>query len=360
MNNLVRRNILGVSAYVAGKPIEETKRQLGLREVIKLASNENPLGPSPRAVSAIKKAAGWVNRYPDSQGFYLKRRLARHYSLGAENIILGNGSDELIDIIIKTFVEDDQRILTSEGTFLEYKIIASVLGRGVDTVPLKYFKYDLEAMLRKIDKRTKLIFIANPNNPTGTYITKIELEYFLARIPDSVIVVVDEAYDAFIDVRDFPSASGYLRNKNVIILKTFSKAYGLAGLRIGLALARPGFIEYMERARQPFNVNSLAQAAAIAALDDKPFLARTRKATLEGRQYLYGALKRLGITYVASQANFILLNTGCDGVTVFKDMLKMGVIVRDMQQYGLKEYIRVTVGTKSENEKFIKALKRAI
>ncbi len=359
MKELIRKNILDITPYAAGKPIEETKRQLGLKEVIKLASNENPLGPSPRAIAAIKKCAQGVNRYPDSQGFYLKRKLAKTSGVAAGEIVLGNGSDELIDVIIKTFVEPDENIVTADTTFLEYKIIAEVNSRKVISVPLKYFKYDLEAMKKKIDKKTKLVFIANPNNPTGTYVTKYELQDFMSGLPQQLVVVLDEAYDTFIDVIDFPNSRG-LVNKNVIILKTFSKAYGLAGLRLGYAIANSEFVSYMERVRQPFNVNSLAQAAGIAALDDKKFLEKSRKLVLEGKDYLCSFLKKMGVPYVPSVANFILLDVGRDGLAVFNQLLKIGVIVRDMRQYGLKNFIRVTIGTKKENERFIKALKKIL
>lgn len=360
MTKLVRKNISDLTPYIAGKPIEETKRQLGLRDVIKLASNENPLGPSPKAVAAIKKNLLKVNRYPDSQSFYLKRRLAQSFKLEPTNFVLGNGSDEVIDIIIKTFVEDEENIITSEVTFLEYEIVSQVNNRKVKTVPLKYFKYDLEAIKAKIDRKTKLIFISNPNNPTGTYVTRVEIEDFLKTLPDNILLVLDEAYDAFIDVNDFPNSLKYINDKNVLVLKTFSKAYGLAGLRIGYAIARPEFSSAMERVRQPFNVNILAQEAAEAALDDRGFLLKTRKTVLEGKRYLYDELSKLGIAYVPSVANFILIDAGRDGSGVFKDMLAQGVIVRDMKQYGLKNLIRVTIGTKKENERFIKVLKKIL
>jgi histidinol-phosphate aminotransferase len=358
--SLIRKNILNVNPYIAGKPIEETKRQLGLKKVIKLASNENPLGPSPLAVEAIKKNLAMINRYPDSSGFYLKKRLAKFYNLKSENFLLGNGSDEIIDIIIKTFVEEDENIITADITFLEYAIISSVIGRKVITAPLKYFKYDLDAIGKKINHKTKLIFIANPNNPTGTYIMKFELEEFLKDMPSNILLVLDEAYDAFIDVDDFPESLKYINDKNVIILKTFSKAYGLAGLRVGYAVAREEFIIAMEKARQPFNVNLLAQVAATAALEDKEFLKKTRQVILAGKNYLYDALKDLGLAYVPSVSNFILVDVGCDSVAIFKEMLKYGVIARDMKQYGLKNFIRVTIGRKKENEKFIKVLKKVI
>ncbi len=358
--SLLRKNLLKINPYEAGKPIEEIKRELGLREVIKLASNENPLGPSPKAIEAVRRSLSSVNRYPDSNGFYLKKRLAKFLNLEPSNITLGNGSDELIGIIIKTFVEDDEHVITADFTFLEYKIISCTENRTVVTVPLKYFKYDLDAIKRKIGQKTKLVFIANPNNPTGTYVTKYEVEDFLKGLPEGLLVVLDEAYDSFIDVDDFPNSLSYIKRRNVLVLKTFSKAYGLAGLRIGYALGRPELISYLERARQPFNVNSLAQVAAVAALDDKKFLDNTRRLILDGKEYLYERLSQLGITYVSSVANFILIDVSRDCVSVFKEMLKYGVIVRDMRQYGLNNFIRVTIGTKKENERFIRVLKKVL
>lgn len=360
MKELARKNIRKIVPYIAGKPIEETKRQLGLKKVIKLASNENPLGASPKAIAAIKRNLSCINRYPDAQGFYLKKKLSAALNTAASGIVLGNGSDELIDIIIKTFAEDNQNIITADTTFLEYKIISSILGRRVITVPLKCFKYDLEAIKEKIDKKTKLIFISNPNNPTGTYVTKCEIEKFIKDLPEDILLILDEAYDAFIDVDDFPKGLQYADKGNIIILKTFSKAYGLAGLRIGYAVTKPILASYMERARQPFNVNALAQAAAIAALDDKGFLMKTRKIILEGKRYLLDCLAKSGISYVPSVANFILVDLGRNGADVFKKMLKFGVIVRDMGQYGLRNFIRVTIGTEKENKKFIEALRKIL
>jgi histidinol-phosphate aminotransferase len=358
--SLVRKHILTISPYEAGRPIEEIKRQLGLKEVIKLASNENPLGPSPKALEAIRRSLPSLNRYPDSAGFYLKKKLAKAYGTESGAIVLGNGSDELIDIILKTFVEDDEHILTADFTFLEYGIISKVKNRTVISVPLKYFRYDLDAIKKRIDSKTKVVFISNPNNPTGTYVTRYELEEFLKGLADNVIVVLDEAYDIFIDVNDFPQGLDYVRKNNVIVLKTFSKSYGLAGLRVGYAITKPELAAYMNVARQPFNVNSLAQAAAIAALDDKRFLKKTRELILEGKDYLYDALKKMGLAYVPSVANFILVDVGRDGVEVFNKMLKFGVIIRDMKQYGLKNYIRVTIGTRKENERFVRVLKKII
>ncbi|MBM3244201.1 MAG: histidinol-phosphate transaminase [Candidatus Omnitrophica bacterium] len=360
MENLARKSVFNIAPYVAGKPIEETKRQLGLRDVIKLASNENPLGSSPYAIRAIKKALPEINRYPDSSGFYLKKKIAKTLNLSPANIVLGNGSDELIDIIIKTFVEDDEHIITSDTAFLEYGIISQANAKKIVKVPLKYFKFDLNAIRNKIDKNTKLVFIANPNNPTGTYVNKTELDDFLAGLPKNVIVVLDEAYDVFIDADDFVSGLKYFNKNNVIVLKTFSKAYGLAGLRIGYSIAQSDLCSYMERVRQPFNVNILAQAAAAAALDDKQFIRKTKEINKEGKRFIYDNLSMLGLAYVPTAANFILFDAGRDGLGVFKEMLKFGVIVRDMKQYGLNNFIRVSIGTKKENERFIKVLKKVL
>lgn len=360
MSYLVKKSVFGISPYLAGKPIEETKRQLGLKNVIKLASNENPLGASPKALGALKKCLGTINRYPDSQSYYLKRKLAKVYGLDPANFVLGNGSDELIDVIIKTFVEADENIVSSETTFLEYEIIAQVNARRVKKAALRYFKYDLNALARLIDKKTKLIFIANPNNPTGTYVNKDEVEEFLRKIPANVVVVFDEAYDAFIDTDDYPNTRRYLKRGNVIILKTFSKSYGLAGLRIGYAISSPQLAAYMERVRQPFNVNILAQCAALACLDDKTFLKKTRRTVLEGKAFLYRSLSQMGLAYLPSVANFILVDVGREGVEFFKAMLKFGVIIRDMKQYGLRNFIRVTIGTRKENERFVKVLKKVL
>ncbi len=355
----VNPKILNITPYQPGRPIEEVKRELGLKEVIKLASNENPLGPSPKAVRAIKDALGKINRYPEGGCFYLRRDLSKKLKVGADNLIFGNGSDELIDIIIKTFCQEDEDILTSEVSFLEYKIIAQQNGRLVRTVPLKDFKYDLSALRKNIGPKTRVIFIANPNNPTGSYVHKKEVEDFLLSLPEDILVVFDEAYFEFVDQKDFPDTLEYLKKgRNVMILRTFSKIYGLAGLRIGYGIAKKEFIQYLERCRQPFNVNLLAQEAALAALSDNTFVKKSKKIAAEGKEYLYQSLKEMGIEYIPSVTNFILLNLKRDGIEVFKKLLKKGVIIRDMRQYGLKDFIRVTVGLKEENVRFVKALKK--
>jgi len=357
---LVRKNIRQVQAYVAGKPIEETKRELGLTNVIKLASNENPIGASPRAVAAMRKALQCVNRYPDSQSFYLKAKLAKKLGVKPDNLVLGNGSDELIDVVIKTFVEDGENIVTSRQTFVEYEIIAQVNNKKVVTVPLKNLAFDLRAMAAAVTPKTKLVFIANPNNPTGTYVSRGEFERFLKKLPARAIVVLDEAYDTFIDVDDYPRGIDYIKSGRVIVLKTMSKGYGLAGVRIGYCIAPARFTPFLERARQPFNVNLIAQAAALGALDDAAFLSKTRRITLAGKKYLYRELAAMGVAYIPSVTNFILIDIGRDGVEVFRRLLALGVIVRDMKQYRLDSFLRVSIGTPAENKKFISALKKVL
>lgn len=360
MRNLVKENILKIKPYEPGKPIEEVKRELGLKNIIKLASNENPLGPCPKAIAAIKKNLDNLNRYPDGNCFYLKRKIAQNLKINSGNILFGNGSDEIIDIIIKTFLKKDEFVITSKVTFLEYRIITLINAGQIIEVPLKNFTYDLEKIKQKINTKTKLIFIANPNNPTGTYVNRKTLENFLKSIPGNIIVVLDEAYQEFVDVKDFPNGLNYINKYNLIALRTFSKAYGLSGIRLGYAIAKPQIIQNMEKARQPFNVNYLAQVAGLACFDDKYFLKETKKITLEGKKFLYREFKKLKIPYIPSVANFILIDIKQDGKIFFKKMLKYGVIIRDLKQYGLKNYVRVTIGTKSENKKFIEVLKKIL
>lgn len=359
MEDLVRKNLSEIKPYVPGRPIDEIRRKYNLKKVIKLASNENPLPPPPSVRRAISKAVMEANRYPDGDSYYLKSAVSDKLGVKNSNLIFGNGSDEIIDIIIKAFMNDGEEVVTSDTTFLEYEIVSRINSRRVVLVPLKGLKYDLEAMLKAINARTKLVFIANPNNPTGTYVDRRETEDFLARVPDNVIVIFDEAYSEFIDADDFPRSMSYL-DKNVILLRTFSKAYALAGLRLGFAVAGAEFIKAMEKVRQPFNVNSLAQAAAIAAINDERFLAKTKSIVRRGKKYLYKVLDKTGIEYVRSEANFILVDLKRDCAGVFEEMLRYGLIVRDMKQYGLSTYIRVTIGTEEENRKFVGILNKVM
>ncbi|HAJ56262.1 MAG TPA: histidinol-phosphate transaminase [Candidatus Omnitrophica bacterium] len=353
---MIRQDILNIEAYKPGKPIEEVERELGLKDVVKLASNENPLGPSPAALAAIRKNLKSLNRYPEGTCFYLKKKLAAKLGVKENNLLFGNGSDELIDIILKTIKGPDAEIITSDTTFVEYKICGAINGFDVTAVPLKDFTFDLEAIRSKITKRTKAVFIANPNNPTGTFVNAKQVADFLDGMPRQVLVVFDEAYFEFVTEKDFPEMIPLIEKKNVIVLRTFSKAYGLAGLRIGYMAASEKFIGYAQRVRQPFNVNSLAQAAATAALNDKKFLKRTRECIAKEKKLLYKAFLKLGVWFKDSSANFIFVRLEKDAGKVFQLLLKKGVIIREMSQYGLTNYARITVGTRQENIKLIKGL----
>ena len=334
MKNLVRKNIFSVKQYLPGKPIEEVQREFGLKDVIKLASNENCLGPSPKALDAVRKSLNDINRYPDASLFYLKRKLAHSLGLKEGNIIFGNGSDEIITLAIRTFLNDTEEVVIAKPTFLIYEIATQVHNAKVTLVPLtNNFKYDLKKMKKAVTPNTKIVFIANPDNPTGTYVTKEELEDFLKGLPDKTILFLDEAYFEFADhgFKDYPNGMDYLNKYNVIVARSFSKAYGLAGLRIGYGISDPEIISYMERVREPFNVNILAQVAALAAIDDKAFLKKTLAHVESQKKFLYTAFRRMNLRYIESATNFILVDVRRDCKEVFNKLLRKGVIVRDMK-----------------------------
>jgi histidinol-phosphate aminotransferase len=358
---LVRENILKLTPYRAGKPIDEVRRELKLEKIIKLASNENPLGPAPKAARAIKKSLGNISRYPDGNCFYLKRKLAKKLNIRSSNIIFGNGSNEIIEMIIKTFLNEGEEVIVSKPDFLIFKL-TTLQENGVPVeVDLKKFYCDLEAIKNAITAKTKVIFIANPNNPVGTYLKEENLRKFIEQIPDNIILALDEAYYEFAKSHeDYPDSLKFLNKKNIIIMRTFSKAFGLAGLRLGYGLAQEEIINYLNKSRQPFNINYLAQVAGESALENEDFLDKTIKTVNEGKRYLYKELDKLGLRYIPSATNFILIDTGTDSKIIFREMLKRSVIVRDMKAYNLDTWIRVTVGTKKENKKFIKVFQKVI
>lgn len=363
MKRLVRPNILNVKNYVPGKPIEEVRRELGLKEVIKLASNENCFGPSPKAVEAIRKSLKCIHRYPDSTSFYLRRGLAGFLGVREDEIVFGNGSDEVICLAARTFVDKGDEVIIAKPTFLIYEIVSQIQDAAVKLVPLgKGLKHDLTAMKEAVTKRTKMIFIANPDNPTGSYVTKTELDRFFKGLREDLIVFIDEAYFEFADYgfKDYPNGLDYLDRPGVIVARSFSKAYGLAGLRIGYGISNPEAIRYMERVREPFNINLLAQEAALAAIGDKAFLKKTLAHVRKEKESLYSAFRKMGLEYVQSATNFIIVDVREDCKEVFNRLLKMGVIVRDMKAWGLDTFIRVTVGTRTEDRRFIEALKKVL
>nr|MBU1328758.1 histidinol-phosphate transaminase [Candidatus Omnitrophota bacterium] len=357
---LPRKAVLNVKPYQPGKPIEEVKRELGLRDVIKMASNENPLGPSPKAVGAIRKYVSNINRYPEGGCFYLRQAVAKKLKIKPEQIIFGNGSDEIIGLILKAFVNEGDEVIVASPTFLMYEVASSAHGAKIKIVPMRYFKYDLKAIKDAVTKNTKVVFIANPDNPNGTYVARYELEDFLKGLPSETIVFLDEAYFDFVEEQDYPNGLDYLGKNNLIVTRTFSKAYGLAGLRVGYGVSSPEIIKYMEAVREPFNVNSLAQIGAIGALKDKDFLTRSKKAVREGKKFLYSKFKEIGVRYVPSVTNFILIEIGPKSREITEKLLKKGVIIRNMKTWGLENFIRVTVGKDSENKRFIKELKKII
>ncbi|MFP3867974.1 MAG: histidinol-phosphate transaminase [Desulfobacteraceae bacterium] len=358
---LVPENIATLAAYTPGKPLEELERELGISGAIKLASNENPLGPSPLALKAIHSQLANLNRYPDSGAYYLKQRLSRHLGIRPEQLILGNGSDEILELIVRTFLQPGEEVLSFTPSFLIYGLLTQGAGGIFRPLPLKDFRVDLEALIQALTPRSKIIIINNPNNPTGTAIYRTEWENFLKALPSGVIVVLDEAYIDFVESPEVPSGLEYLTEDLPLIgLRTFSKAYGLAGLRVGYGYGPSELIDYLNRMRQPFNVNSLAQVAARSALDDQEFLRRTRQVVKEGLNYLCQELNRLGIEYIPTQANFLLIRVNRDGQELFQLMLREGVIIRAMNSYNLPEYIRVNVGRPEENLRFLQAFTKVM
>lgn len=356
-----RSAIAQLNTYVPGKPIEEVKRELGLSDVIKLASNENPLGPSPRALEALQRAAAEVHLYPDSHSADLRAALAAHYNVAAEQVVVGNGSDEVIRLLAECYLEPGDEIVVARPTFSVYAHAARLMGAKVIEVPFYNQEMDLRGMIAATTSRTKMIFICNPNNPTGTMVEAKDMFAFFERVPPGVLVVVDEAYAEYVDHPMYPRSMAWVAmGKDVVVLRTFSKIYGLAGLRIGYGIGRADLIAPLLAARDPFSVNRLAQAAGVAALQDGAFVQRSRGLNAEGKKYLYGELQRLQIAYLETQSNFILMNVGRPGKQVFEAMLRRGVIVRPGDSFGLKTHIRITVGTMEQNRRCALALEEAL
>ncbi|RKY39384.1 MAG: histidinol-phosphate transaminase [Candidatus Omnitrophota bacterium] len=351
--SLIKESIREIERYQVGRGDEEGG-------VIKLSSNENPLGVSEKAKEAIAKFSGRIHRYPPDNPSPLRKEIAERFCLKAENIILGNGSDEIIDLVIKAFLMCEEEVLLSEIDFLLYRLSAKIAGAKIVSVPPKEFKTDLEAMKRKVNKRTKIIFLSNPNNPLGTYLNRREMEEFLRALPESVIVVVDQAYAEFVDKDDYPLLFDLLPKHNLILLRTFSKFYGLAGLRIGYGISNARLIEYLNRVRFPFNVNYLAQEAARAVLKDKVFANKTKETVECGRRYIFSRLDEMGVFYINTVTNFVSIDIREDGEEFSQKMLNYGIAVRDLKPYRLSRFVRVSIGQEKENRKFIEALKALI
>jgi len=348
--------------YQPGRPIEEVARELGLPadSIIKVASNENPFGPSPLAMAALQKAIPGVNLYPDGNAFYLKQKLAAKLGVETAHLVLGNGSNEIIEFVSHALLEPGTNIVVSQFCFAIYPIVAKMFGAGVLTVPAKNYGHDLPAMLQAITPKTRLVFVANPNNPTGTLAAREELIQFVNDVPDDVLLVMDEAYIEFLsDPVDLIPLIRLGARKNLILMRTFSKIYGLAGLRIGYGIAPPELAAALEKIRQPFNANLLAQSAALAALDDDDHVRKTRQNNFNGLDFFANAFRELKLEYVPSFANFILVRVGA-GQQVFDAMQKLGVITRPMGGYQLPEWIRISIGTMAENERCLAALEKSL
>jgi histidinol-phosphate aminotransferase len=349
----VHSDIAALSPYVPGKPIEELKRELGLTRVIKLASNENPLGPSPKAMAVINDGVATLHRYPDGGAFRLREAIADRWKVSADQVILGNGSDEILSFLARTFLAPGDEAVMADQTFVIYKMeVMAAHGKAV-VVPLLQWRHDVTAMADAITERTRLLFLCNPNNPTGTMISADEVTSLLARVPEHVVVVFDEAYFEYVRSAEFPDSMAYVKQgRNAIVLRTFSKIYGLAGLRIGYGVTTPEIANFLNRVRPPFNANSLAQLAARAALDDDEHVANSRAVNQAGMDQVVSGLQALGFAPIASETNFVYVDVARDGRRIFEALLRLGVIIRHIEG----RMIRITIGQAEENTAFLTAL----
>lgn len=353
----VRDAVRKLKPYVPGKPVEEVQRELGLTKVIKLASNENPIGPSPKAIEAAAKILPEAHRYPDDSYFRLREKIASVYNVPPEWVLLGRGSDEILLHVVQTFVEPEDEVIFSTPSFVMYEILSTLMGGVCIKVPLRDYTHDVRGLLDAISERTKIVFIDNPNNPAGTILREREVRSFLDEIPEGVIVVLDEAYKEFVESHDYPDSLSYVREGYpVIVLRTFSKAYGLAGLRIGYGFAQGEIARNLLKVREPFNVSSVAAAAAEAALDDVEFLERVRKTVWTSKRLMYRGLERLGLKYVPTEANFVLIDVERPAKEVADALLRKGIIVRPCEPFGLPTHLRVDLGTPETVEQFVTAL----
>lgn len=358
---LAKKGVQGLHPYQPGKPIEELQRELGLDDIVKLASNENPLGLSPKVKQLLAENLDELTRYPDGAGFDLKAALAAKFDLASDEITLGNGSNDVLDLIGLCFLDENSSAVYSQHCFVVYPIMVKYLGARAIEVPAKAYGHDLDAMLAAIEDDTRVVFIANPNNPTGTWLGHEAMLNFMQQVPENVIVVLDEAYSEYIHDVDY--ADGLALQKqfdNLILTRTFSKAYGLAGLRVGYSVSSPVVADLLNRVREPFNVNTLGQLAAVEVLADEEYLQKSVAVNDQGRQQLEEGLAALDIEYIPSQGNFITFNTKQDAVEVYQKLLERGVIVRPIVPYGLPQHLRVSIGLAEENAAFLKALVQVI
>lgn len=357
MGFCIREEVLGLEMYVAGKPISEVKRELGLSEVIKLASNENPLGCSPRVKKVLSEAIEEICLYPDASNYELKIAISKHLNVKPGQIFLGTGSDLLIRIICCTFLNSGDETIMAEVSFSRYDQSTKLMGGKTVLVPMKNNGLDVDKMVDSITDRTKIIWFSNPNNPTGTIFRKADLERVIDKIPENVIIIMDEAYIEYVTDEEYPDSLSFLdKYPNMIILRTFSKAYGLAGIRCGYGIASEELVKYFNTVTGPFDVNLFAQKAVAAALEDKEYLKLVYETNKTGKKYLYNEFSKLGLQYIETNANFIMVSTRLDDKLVFNSLLRKGIIVRPGHLLGMPNWMRVTIGTQGQNEAFIKAL----
>jgi histidinol-phosphate aminotransferase len=363
VSNLVNPRVADLAPYPPGKPWRDTAAELGVpaSELMMLAANENVLGPSPRALAAAGAALGEAHLYPDGAASHLKAALARRHGVGVDHVVVGNGSNELIELLIRTFVGPQETVVTAWPSFVVYRLAAQSLGREALLAPLRNDRFDLAALAALVNPRTKLVFIANPNNPTGTHLSRRALATFLERIPPPTLVVLDEAYFEYASAEDYPDGiRDFAQFPRLVVLRTFSKAYGLAGLRVGYGVMDPTLAGYLERVRQPYNVSSVAQAAALAALEDREHLEASQRLVKAGLAQLERGLSALGLAPVPSQANFILVRTGRDAAGLVGALRARGVLVRDMRGYDMPDTLRITVGTEAMNARVLDALAETV
>lgn len=357
-----RDNIAAINPYIPGKPIEEVRRELGLKgRIIKLASNENPLGPSKLAVKAIRKAIKEICLYPDDGCYALGKKLSKCLGISDNQLIFGNGSVDIIEYIFKSFVVPGDHVVMAEQSFIMGKIAAKMTDARLTEVPLKNYTHDLDSMAKAVTPQTKVVYIANPNNPTGTMVDHSQLKKFIEAIPDNCVVILDEAYSEYITRDDFPKSLDLLKqHQNIIILHTFSKIYGLAGLRMGYGIGHPEMIASVKKVRLPFNTGLLSQAGCMAALDDTKHLERSRQVNTDGKEFLYRQFDKMKLFYVRSEGNFVLIDPKVDSADVFSRLQKNGIITRPVKNYGLPTALRITVGTEKQNKKLVSSLKKVL
>jgi histidinol-phosphate aminotransferase len=362
MRPLVPSHIETLKPYLPGKPIEETEREYGITGAIKLASNENPLGPSPLAIEALRAAARKVNLYPDGSSHFLVQKLSSFLRVRPDELFVGSGSNEIIELLIRTFTAPEDEAMLCQGSFLMYKVALQSHGRPFVEVPMQAgYRYDLRAMADRLSPRTRIVFLANPDNPTGTAFSRAELEAFLRRVPGDCLVALDEAYFEYVDWPQYPNGMDYFRSHpNLVVLRTYSKIYGLAGVRLGYGIMQRQLTGYLNRTRLPFNLNSLAQAAGIAALDDTEHLRTTRETTHRGLRYLEEELPKLGLEVPHSHANFVFVGFGRAAAPIYEQLLRRGIITRPIPAYGFPNSLRISVGLRAQNEKLVAALKEIL